>query len=212
MRNRSLNSAKIIQYRIGATLLFFTLDLFFSSIFDLKLKKKEKWQKRSHYAWRRCWQLKLITTTRWWSVGLVDQINGNFGASFLGSGPEGADDLCFHTGRNFLLLLLLLLLLFLLLCPPPLASKLKSQPQAQITVSSLNPRLRAQIPTLWLKSQLHRSYSNLLAQIPALKLKSQPWGSNLSLQAKIPASRLKSQPWGSNPSLKAQIPALKLKS
>ena len=51
---------------------------------------------------------------------------------------------------------------------PPLASKLKSQPQAQITVSSLNPRLRAQIPTLWLKSQLHRSYSNLLAQIPAL--------------------------------------------
>ena len=57
---------------------------------------------------------------------------------------------------------------------PPLASKLKSQPQAQITVSSLNPRLRAQIPTLWLKSQLHRSYSNLLAQIPALWLKLQP--------------------------------------
>ena len=51
---------------------------------------------------------------------------------------------------------------------PPLASKLKSQPQAQITFSSLNPRLRAQIPTLWLESQLYRSYSNLLAQIPAL--------------------------------------------
>ena len=27
------------------------------------------------------------------------------------AGPEGTDDLCFHTGRNFLLLLLLVLLL-----------------------------------------------------------------------------------------------------
>ena len=80
------------------------------------------------------------------------------------AGPEGADDLFFHTYGEF--------------SPPssppppspspPLASKLKSQPQAQITVSSLNPRLRAQFPTLWLKSQLHHSYSNLLARIPAL--------------------------------------------
>ena len=57
---------------------------------------------------------------------------------FLGSGPEGVDDLFFHTYGEF--------------SPPssppppspspPLVSKLKSQPQAQITVSSLNPRLR----------------------------------------------------------------------
>ena len=102
----------------------------------------------------------MVSDTRALLKWVVGEVGGE-----QGSGPKGVDDLCFHTHGEF--------------SPPPppppssspsppLASKLKSQPQAQITVSSLNPRLRAQIPTLWLKSQLHRSYSNLLAQIPAL--------------------------------------------
>ena len=49
-----------------------------------------------------------------------------FIAPFLGSGPKGVDDLCFHTYGEFFLLLLLLLLL----CTPPLplASRPISQP------------------------------------------------------------------------------------
>ena len=64
---------------------------------------------------------------------------------FLGSGPKGADDLCFHTGRNFLLLLLLLLLLR----PPPGF-------EAQIAASSPNHSLE-------LESQAQGSNSNLMA-------------------------------------------------
>ena len=103
--------------------------------------------------------------------------------------------------------------------------ELKLQPQAQITVSSLNPRLRAQIPTLWLKSQLHRSYSNLLAQIPALWLKLQPSIGHQFLQDLLisqippppsspppPSFGLKSPLRSSNPSLKAQISVSRLKS
>ena len=92
----------------------------------------------------------------------------------LGSGTEGADDLCFHICRNFSSSSFSSFF-FSSVRPPPSkrrASKLKSQPWGS------NPSLEA--------------------QIPASKLKSQPQSSNLSLEAAIPASKLKSQPSGPN--------------
>ena len=111
---------------------------------------------------------------------------------FLGSGPEGADDLCFHIGGNFS---------FSSSSVPPPLSKLKSQ------FGGSNPSLEAHIPISRLKSQTQGSNPSLKAQIPVSRLKSQSWGSYPSLKAQILALRLKSEPWGSHPRLKAHIPA-----
>ena len=91
--------------------------------------------------------------------------------SFLGSGPEGADDLCFHTGE---------------ISPP--------SPPPSPPPSSPYPPLEAQIPASRIKSQPGGSNPSLEDQISACRLKSQPRGSNPSLASQIPASRLKSQP------------------
>ena len=63
--------------------------------------------------------------------------SSSFLESFLGSGPEGVDDLCFHTYDmgHFLLLFLRFLILLLILHPPS------------------NPSLEAQTPVLRPKSQ-----------------------------------------------------------
>ena len=65
---------------------------------------------------------------------LSQYVNQSVPVNFLGSGPEGVDDLCPHTLGNFLLLLLLLLLLL----HPPL-------PQTQILV--LKPKSQPQSPS-----------------------------------------------------------------
>ena len=109
----------------------------------------------------------------------------------LGSGPEGADDLCFHTGE---------------ISPSPSPPSPTSPPRGS------NTSFEAQIPALRLKSQPWSSNPSLEALIPALWLKPQPWDSNPSLETQIPALRLKSQPQSSNPNLEAQIPTLRLKS
>ena len=96
-------------------------------------------------------------------------------SSFLGSGPEGADDLCFHTGE---------------ISPPSSTYPPPSRPKSQPPGSNLS--LEAQIPALRLKSLPQGSNLSLEAQIPALRFKSLPRGSNLSLVAQIPASKLKS--------------------
>ena len=108
--------------------------------------------------------------------------------SFLSSGPEGADDLCFHIGGNFVIFFSV---------PPP-------------ATPCLNPGLEAQIPVSGLKSQSQRSNPNIVAQIPISRLKSQSQGSNPSIVAQIPVSRFKSLSHGSNPSLEAQILVLRL--
>ena len=93
---------------------------------------------------------------------------------FFGQWPEGADDLCFHIGGNFLQ------------CTPPL--KFQSP--------SSNHSLKAQIPISRLKSQSQGSNPSLEAQIPVLKLKSKSRGSNLSPEGQVPVSWFKSQSWG----------------
>ena len=106
---------------------------------------------------------------------------------FMGSGPEWADDLCFHTGE---------------ISPPP--SPPLSSPYP------LPPGLHAQNQPLSAKPSIS-SNPSLEAQIPILRLKSQPWSSNPSLKTQILFSTLKSQRQSSNPSLQALIPALRLK-
>ena len=102
-------------------------------------------------------------------------------------GPEGLEDLCFHTLGNFLPLLLL---------HPPLTE-----------ISALRPKTRPQGPNLSLVAQIQvsRLKLSLEAQIPASR-------SNLSLEAQILASRPKLQPRGPNRSLEAQIAASMPKS
>ena len=77
---------------------------------------------------------------------------------FLGSGPEGDDDLCFHTGE--------------ISSPPPPSSPssppLKAQNQASRPGGS-NPSLKAQIPALRLKSQYQGSNPSLEGSNPSLK-------------------------------------------
>ena len=106
---------------------------------------------------------------------------------FLGSGPEGADDLCFqtflHTMLSFLLLLPLLLLL--LHRPPPLLG-LQSYPWGP------NPNLKVPIldSRLWFQ--------------PLSSNSSQPRGWDPSPKAPTPAKRLQSR-------VMAQVPASVLK-
>ena len=69
---------------------------------------------------------------------------------FLGSGPEGVDDLCFHTYGEF--------------SPPP-------SPPSPPSVRP-SPPLEAQIPVSRLKSQPRGSHPSLEAQIPVSRLKS----------------------------------------
>ena len=76
---------------------------------------------------------------------------------FLGSGPEGVDDLCFHTGE------------FSAYTPP----------------RDPNPSFKAQISALRLKSHPHGSNPSLEAKIPSSKPKSHPLGSNPTLEAGI---------------------------
>ena len=135
----------------------------------------------------------LVSPSVCWSVTLC----------FLGSGPEGADDLCFHTGEIF---------------PsspsssPSTPSNLKSSLEAQNLASRLNYQpwssnssLEAQIPASNLKFQLQTSNSSFIPQIPAWKPRIQPQGSKLSLKAQNPASRLKIRPCGPNSSLKIKF-------
>ena len=83
------------------------------------------------------------------------QPNLSVNQTFLGSGPEGLDDLCFYTSGNFLLLLLLLLLLH----PPP---------------SPRIPVLRPNIQSLGPNSSLDALIPSLEAQIKRWRPRSQP--------------------------------------
>ena len=113
---------------------------------------------------------------------------------FLGSGPEGADDLCFHTWGNFSSFSS-----FSSSSVPPPASRPKSWPWGP------NPSLETQILAWRPKSQPWDPNHSLEAQNPALGLKTQPWGPNPGPKTQIPALKPKSTPWG-------QIPALRPKS
>merc|ERR1712105_324719 len=117
-----------------------------------------------------CWfQCHLIKITLATTVNCGKKPLFSFLPSFLGSGPEGADDLCFHICRNFSSFF------FFFFVPPP-----------QIPGPYLS--LKTQIPAWRLKSQPGGSNSSLEAQIPAWRLKFQPRGSNSNLEAQIPAS------------------------
>jgi len=79
-----------------------------------------------------------------------------------GSGPEGADDLCFHTGEN---------------SPPSPSSPSSSSPSTPST------SLKAQNLASRLNCQPQGSYSSFEPQIPASRLEFQPRRSNSSLKA-----------------------------
>ena len=122
----------------------------------------------------------------------------------LGSGPEGADDLCFHAGEIFPSPSSP--------SPPSTPSNLKSSLKAQNLASRLNYQpwssnssLEAQIPASNLKFQPQSLESSLKAQNWASKPRIQPQGSKLSLKAQNPTSRLKIRPCGPNSSLKIKF-------
>ena len=103
----------------------------------------------------------------------------------LGSGPEGVDDICFHTCGGF---------------SPPSSSTFPPP--------TSNLSLDDQIPVLRPKSQPRGPNPCFEAQIPDLRPKSQPQVLNPSLKAQIPALRSKFQPWGPNPNFGPKLKAL----
>ena len=109
----------------------------------------------------------------------------------LGSGPEGADDLCFHAGEIF---------------PSP------SSPSPPSTPSNLKSSLKAQNLASRLNYQPWSSNSSLEAQIPASNLKFQPQSLESSLKAQNWASKPRIQPQGSKSGHAAPIPASRLNS
>ena len=120
-----------------------------------------------------------------------------YSTSFLGSGPEGADDLCFHTWGNFSFSSFFF-------------SSFSSVPPPRLKPQSPNSSPEVHFP-ITLLGPLDPNPS-LKAQIPSPKPKFKAQGPNLSLNLQIPMLRLKSQSQGSNPSLEAQVPVLRLKS
>ena len=94
---------------------------------------------------------------------------------FLGSGPEGVDDLCFHTGE---------------FSPPPPSSSPPSTSRPISQPRGSYPSLEAQIPVLRPKSHLRGPNPSLEGFGP------QDW--DLGLKAGIWASRLRYGPegWG----------------
>ena len=128
----------------------------------------------------------------WWPM--LSYIRGIF-SSFLGSSPEGANVLCFHTGD----------------ISPPTPPSPYPPPGPNTQNQPLGPKPSPEAQNL---AQIRRLQPNLSlkAQIPAWRLKSQPRGSNPSLEAQIPASRPKSQPQSLHPSILAYYPVYRLRS
>ena len=91
-----------------------------------------------------------------------------------GSGPEGGDDLCFHTGE---------------ISPPPPSPP---SPPSVHPLQSSYPSCEAQILVSRSKFLLQGPNSSLEAQISASRLKSQPQGPNISLDDQISTLRPKS--------------------
>ena len=79
--------------------------------------------------------------------------------SFLGSGPKGADDLCFHTYGK------LSPSPSASPSPSPVTSKPKFQPAAQIPALGLISKPQTPFPASWLQSQHQRSDPSLQAPI-----------------------------------------------
>ena len=103
--------------------------------------------------------------------GCVSSFVSSGTTPFLGSGPKGASDLCFHICRDFSFSCIKALL--------P-ASRLISQPWGP------NPSFEAQIPASKPKSQPHSQYSSFLAQTSALRFKSLPLDWNPSVKHRSP--------------------------
>ena len=102
--------------------------------------------------------LENFCSARW---GLKKKITKYFFEKwFLGSGPEGADDLCFHTGE---------------ISPPPYPPSSSSVPppglHAQNQPLGSNPSLEAQIPASRPKFQPQGPNSSLRTQISASRPK-----------------------------------------
>ena len=104
-----------------------------------------------------------------WLVGRSVGRLVNWLVPFLGSGPKGVDDLCFHTYGEF--------------SPPPPSSSPSSYPPSY-------PSLEAQISVSRPNSQSRGPNPSLMAQFLAWRLRFGPRGWDSGLETGIWASRL----------------------